>query len=50
MQLRIATALVVLTLASLQESRDAIDRLSQQRDRLTLMVDSLPDPVVITNA
>src|ERR1700745_1856294 len=24
--------------------------MSQQRDRLTLMVDSLPDPVVITNA
>jgi PAS domain S-box-containing protein len=26
------------------------ERLRQQRDRLTLMVDSLPDPVVITNA
>ena len=50
------TALVMLAgpiiarLASLQESQDSIDRLSQQRDRLTLMVDSLPDPVVITNA
>jgi PAS domain S-box-containing protein len=50
------TALVMLSgpimarLASLQEGRDAIDRLTQQRDRLTLMVDSLPDPVVITNA
>ena len=41
---------IIARLASLQESRDAIDRLSQQRDRLTLMVDSLPDPVVITNA
>ncbi|HKW45955.1 MAG TPA: ATP-binding protein [Gemmatimonadaceae bacterium] len=40
---------IIARLASLQESRDAIDRLSQQRDRLTLMVDSLPDPVVITN-
>ena len=41
---------IIARLASLQESRDSIDRLSQQRDRLTLMVDSLPDPVVITNA
>jgi PAS domain S-box-containing protein len=41
---------IIARLASLQESRDAIDRMSQQRDRLTLMVDSLPDPVVITNA
>jgi PAS domain S-box-containing protein len=54
--LRSVTSLVMLAgpiiarLATLQESRDSIDRLSQQRDRLTLMVDSLPDPVVITNA
>ena len=41
---------IIARLASLQESRDSIDRLTQQRDRLTLMVDSLPDPVVITNA
>jgi PAS domain S-box-containing protein len=41
---------IIARLATLQESRDSIDRLSQQRDRLTLMVDSLPDPVVITNA
>jgi PAS domain S-box-containing protein len=37
----------------LEELDDAVrdnDRLRQQRDRLTLMVDSLPDPVVITNA
>jgi PAS domain S-box-containing protein len=41
---------IIARLASLQEARDSIDRLTQQRDRLTLMVDSLPDPVVITNA
>ena len=41
---------LVARLASLQDARDTIDRLTQQRDRLTLMVDSLPDPVVITNA
>ena len=41
---------IIARLATLQESRESIDRLSQQRDRLTLMVDSLPDPVVITNA
>ena len=41
---------IMARLGSLQESRESIDRLSQQRDRLTLMVDSLPDPVVITNA
>jgi len=41
---------IIARLASLQEAHEAIDRLSQQRDRLTLMVDSLPDPVVITNA
>jgi PAS domain S-box-containing protein len=37
-------------LAALQDSRELADRLSQQHDRLTLMVDSLPDPVVIMNA
>src|SRR5207247_1386610 len=37
-------------LASLEESWNANERLTQQRERLTLMVDSLPDPVVITNA
>src|SRR6185295_10103291 len=41
---------VIARLASLEDSRDLVERLSQQRDRLTLMVDSLPDPVVITNA
>jgi PAS domain S-box-containing protein len=34
----------------LEDTRDLADRLSEQRERLTLMVDSLPDPVVITNA
>jgi PAS domain S-box-containing protein len=37
-------------LSALEDARDNTDRLSQQRERLTLMVDSLPDPVVITNA
>ncbi len=41
---------VIARLGALEESRDLLDRLTQQRDRLTLMVDSLPDPVVITNA
>lgn len=54
--LNMITSLVMLAgpimarLGSLQEGHDAVDRLTQQRDRLTLMVDSLPDPVVITNA
>ena len=37
-------------LAALEDSREHTERLAQQRERLTLMVDSLPDPVVITNA
>jgi PAS domain S-box-containing protein len=37
-------------LSALEDARDNTERLSQQRERLTLMVDSLPDPVVITNA
>lgn len=41
---------VIARLASLEEARDRAEGLSQQRERLTLMVDSLPDPVVITNA
>jgi PAS domain S-box-containing protein len=41
---------VIARLGSLEDSRELVERLSQQRDRLTLMVDSLPDPVVITNA
>jgi PAS domain S-box-containing protein len=41
---------LVARLAALEEARELGDRLGQQRDRLTLMVDSLPDPVVITDA
>jgi PAS domain S-box-containing protein len=41
---------VIARLASLEEALDASERLRQQRERLTLMVDSLPDPVVITDA
>jgi PAS domain S-box-containing protein len=37
-------------LAALEIAAGSVDRLSQERDRLRLMVDSLPDPVVITNA
>ncbi len=47
--LRLA-APVIARVASLEDSRELIERLGQQRDRLTLMVDSLPDPVVITSA
>src|SRR5690349_15406763 len=41
---------IVARISSLQDSVDLSSRLSQQRERLTLVVDSLPDPVVITNA
>jgi PAS domain S-box-containing protein len=41
---------VIARVASLEDARGTIERLGQQRERLTLMVDSLPDPVVITNA
>jgi PAS domain S-box-containing protein len=41
---------VIARLASLEEARGTSERLLQQRERLTLMVDSLPDPVVITSA
>ncbi|HVX39005.1 MAG TPA: ATP-binding protein [Gemmatimonadaceae bacterium] len=41
---------VLARLAALEDARELADRLGQQRERLTLMVDSLPDPVVITNA
>ena len=54
----IAESIEIVTLASpvlarlvaLEDARETADRLVQQRDRLTLMVDSLPDPVVIMNA
>jgi PAS domain S-box-containing protein len=41
---------VVMRLQELDDAVQDNERLRQQRDRLTLMVDSLPDPVVITNA
>ena len=41
---------VIARLASLEEAWDSSERLRQQKERLTLMVDSLPDPVVITDA
>jgi PAS domain S-box-containing protein len=41
---------LIARVTALQDARDSGDKLVQQRDRLTLMVDSLPDPVVITNA
>jgi PAS domain S-box-containing protein len=41
---------VMARLAELQEARDLGEALTHQRDRLTVMVDSLPDAVVITNA
>jgi PAS domain S-box-containing protein len=41
---------VIARVAALEDAHGIIDRLGQQRERLTLMVDSLPDPVVITSA
>jgi PAS domain S-box-containing protein len=41
---------IVARVASLEDARELSEHLAQQRERLTLMVDSLPDPVVITNA
>ena len=41
---------ILARIASLQWWQDQGDRLGRERDRLTLMVDSLPDAVVITNA
>ena len=41
---------VIARLSALESAWLTTERLSQQRERLTLMVDSLPDPVVITNA
>jgi signal transduction histidine kinase len=41
---------VVMRVRELEATEMDNERLRQQRDRLTLMVDSLPDPVVITNA
>ena len=41
---------ILARLAALEWWRDQSDRVGRERDRLTLMVDSLPDAVVITNA
>lgn len=41
---------VFARLASFERAHEFAESLTQQRERLTLMVDSLPDPVVITNA
>jgi len=41
---------IVARVAALHESNELAGRLSQHRERLTLVVDSLPDPVVITNS
>jgi PAS domain S-box-containing protein len=41
---------IVARVASLKDARELAAALGQQRERLQLMVDSLPDPVVITNA
>jgi PAS domain S-box-containing protein len=40
---------IIARITSLEDARETADRLGQQSQRLTLMVDSLPDPVVITN-
>ncbi|HSQ28591.1 MAG TPA: ATP-binding protein [Gemmatimonadaceae bacterium] len=41
---------IVSRIATLDLAQELADQLAQRRDRLTLMVDSLPDPVVITSA
>jgi len=41
---------ILARVASLEWWKDQSERLMRERDRLTLMVDSLPDAVVITNA
>src|SRR5262245_574936 len=41
---------IIARVESLEHARDRTDGLAKQRERLKLMVDSLPDPVIITNA
>jgi PAS domain S-box-containing protein len=41
---------IIARLESLEQIRERSDALAKQRERLKLMVDSLPDPVVITTA
>src|SRR5204863_120303 len=40
---------IIARLASLQESRDSIDRLTQQRDRLNLILENVADPILVTD-
>ncbi len=49
-ELVVLSSPIVARVAALHESSELANRLSQHRERLTLVVDSLPDPVVITNA
>ena len=41
---------MIVRLASLEEAWTTVDRLGQQSERFRIMVNSLPDPVVITTA
>jgi PAS domain S-box-containing protein len=41
---------IIARIESLEHARERSDGLAKQRERLKLMVDSLPDPVIITNA
>jgi PAS domain S-box-containing protein len=41
---------IIARVAALHDSNELAGRLAQHRERLTLVVDSLPDPVVITNS
>jgi len=49
-EITLMAGLVLARVAKLEWWEDQSERLSRERDRLTLMVDSLPDAVVITNA
>jgi len=41
---------MIVRLAALEEAWSSVDRLAQQSERFRIMVNSLPDPVVITTA
>ena len=41
---------ILARIAALDSGGEQVEKLNRERDRLTLMVDSLPDAVVITNA
>ena len=49
-EITLMAGLVLARVAKLEWWEDQTERLNRERDRLTLMVDSLPDAVVITNA